>query len=78
MMLNSLFLALFRLAALDSIQMFIHILKLRFKVAFQLRPFNLECGRQETVLHRERIGMQIDVLDLHEKGNIRKLMWKCV
>lgn len=46
------------------IQMFIHILQLRLEIAFQLRPLGLECGRQQTILYRKWIWMQINIFDL--------------
>lgn len=46
------------------IQMFIHILQLGLEVTLQLRPLNLECGRQKSILYREGIGMQVYIFDL--------------
>lgn len=56
------------------IQVFIHILQLGLKIALKLRSLGFECGRQQSVLHREGIRMQIDIFNL--KLNIPDIISK--
>lgn len=48
------------------VQMFVHVVQLGCEVALDLRPPALERGRQQAVLHRERIRVKVNVFDLFE------------
>lgn len=48
------------------VQMFVHVVQLGREVALDLRPPALERGRQQAVLHRERVRVEVNVFDLFE------------
>lgn len=48
--------------------MFVHVVQLGREVALDLRPPALERGRQQAVLHRERVRVEVNVFDLGGDG----------
>lgn len=56
-----------------SVQIFVHVLQLRFKVFLQFLSHEVAALAQESIVDREEIGMEVDVLDLLVVGQLRLL-----